>query len=247
MEAVKILIVEDQALVSENLATKLRRKGFEVIGQVDSGEDALTLIDKNAPDLIIMDIYLAGKLDGIQTAQKINEQHEIPFIYLTDHYDRNTVNRAKETFPANYLIKPFNEHELNVAIQLAFFNASVNKEQTEDGEDVFEEQYLLNNSIFIKENSRYQKIPVENIVRVNADRAYSKIFTTDRTFTFTGSLNTISKQLTDPSFVRVHRSHLVNINKITAYEGNTIYIDDVDIPVSKPYQKKFFSRFRVVK
>jgi len=246
MEAVKILIVEDQALVSENLAVKLRKRGFEVIGQIESGEGALKLIEKEAPDLILMDIYLAGELDGIQTAQKINEQHDIPFIYLTDHYDKNTVNRAKETFPANYLIKPFNEHELNVAIQLAFFNNGVNKEQGSE-ESSIEEQYLLNNSIFIKENSRYQKIPVENIVRVNADRAYSKIFTTDRSFTFTGSLNTISKQLTDPSFVRVHRSHLVNINKITAYEGNTIYIDDIDIPVSKPYQKKFFSRFRVVK
>lgn len=248
MESVKMFIVEDNVIVAENLAMKLEQLGFEILGIFDSGESVLEQIKTQVPDIVLMDIYLSGDLDGIQTAQKISEEHDIPFIYLSDHYDKSTVSRAMQTFPANYLIKPFNEHELNVAIQLAFHNASYDKhKEPEEEEEKEEAQYVMNNSIFIKENSRYQKIAIEDIIRVEADRAYSKIHTTQKTITFTGSLNVIARQLDDPAFVRVHRSHFVNMTKITAYEGNMIYIDEVQIPVSKQYQKEFFSRFRVMR
>ena len=248
MESVKIFIVEDNVIVAENLSMKLEKAGFEIIGMFESGEEALQKIKTQVPDLIIMDIFLKGKLDGIQTAEKINQDFQIPFIYLTDHYDKPTVSRAMQTFPANYLIKPFHEHELNVAIQLAFHNATADKlKAPEEEEEKESAEYVMNNSIFIKENSRYQKIAIEDIIRVEADRAYSKIHTTRKVITFTGSLNVITKQLSDPAFVRVHRSHFVNMQKITAYEGNVIYIGDVQIPVSKQYQKEFFSRFRVMR
>jgi len=248
MESVKLFIVEDNVIVAESLSLKLEKAGFEVVGMFDNGEEAIEKLKEQVPDLIIMDIFLAGHLDGIQTAEVINRDRQIPFIYLTDHYDRSTVKRAMQTFPANYLIKPFNEHELNVAIQIAFHNASHDKLKTPEEEEEKESaEYVMNNSIFIKENSRYQKIAIEDIIRVEADRAYSKIHTTSRVITFTGSLNVIEKQLSDGAFVRVHRSHFVNMNKITAYEGNTIYINDAQIPVSKQYQKEFFKRFRVMR
>jgi len=107
MEQIKVLIVEDKLLIAEDIAAKLRKHNLDVIGIHDRGEDALAGLDEGLPDLILMDINLAGELDGIETARRIQEKHVIPIIYLSDYTDSNTVNRAKQTLPANFLSKPF--------------------------------------------------------------------------------------------------------------------------------------------
>ncbi len=122
----KILVVEDEMLVAEDIAGRLRRLGYEVTDIVESGEEAILSVLKNPPDLVLMDIVLAGDMDGIETAEKIREHKQIPIVYLTAYGDKKTLNRSKITDPYGYVIKPFDEQQLNTTIEIA-----LNKYQTD--------------------------------------------------------------------------------------------------------------------
>lgn len=117
--ASKILIVEDEAVVSLDIARRLERMGYEIIARVASSVEAFAAIEMNAPDLILMDINLQGNSDGIEAAEKIDRQYQIPVIYLTAYAGEGTLQRAKETSPYGYILKPFKERELRAAIEVA--------------------------------------------------------------------------------------------------------------------------------
>ena len=115
----KILIVEDEALIALSIKKRLRNLGHEVCGIVASGEEALNQAAALKPDLVLMDIRLAGDLDGIETAALIRERLEIPSVYLTAHADETTLGRAKQTDPYGFILKPFHEIDLRIGLDMA--------------------------------------------------------------------------------------------------------------------------------
>ncbi len=115
----KILIVEDEAVVSLDIARRLEKMAYEVVARVASSEEAIAAIEANAPDLILMDINLQGSTDGIETAEQIDRDYRIPVIYLTAYAGDSTIERAKQTNPYGYILKPFKERELRAAIEVA--------------------------------------------------------------------------------------------------------------------------------
>lgn len=115
----KILIVEDELIVAENIARRLKQQGYEVVGIVDSGEAAIHEAVKTQPDLILMDIMLQGAIDGVQATFAINAQLRLPVIYMTAYADDATLERAKITEPYGYLVKPFKPHDLKTSIEVA--------------------------------------------------------------------------------------------------------------------------------
>ncbi len=119
MANAKILIVEDEGIVALDLANRLRRMGYCVVDSVGSGERAIEQATEMRPDLVLMDIRLRGKLDGIEAAQVIRVQLDIPVIYLTALADRDTIRRAEMTHPAGYITKPFEDEELRATIGAA--------------------------------------------------------------------------------------------------------------------------------
>jgi signal transduction histidine kinase/CheY-like chemotaxis protein len=121
----KILIVEDELLVAEDIAFRLKSLGYLITDLVISGEEALRAIRKEQPDLILMDIMLKGGLDGIQTHELINKEYKIPLVYLTSYSDEKTFSRAKLTQPFGYIIKPFEERELHTVIEVALYKHSM--------------------------------------------------------------------------------------------------------------------------
>lgn len=114
----EILVVEDDAIISLAIKTKLEEKGYDVINNVSTGEEALKLIQKHNPDLIVMDIKLKGKINGIEVCEQIKDL-DIPIIYLTGNEDIKFLIRALETMPDAYLLKPFENQELQYAVSLA--------------------------------------------------------------------------------------------------------------------------------
>jgi len=126
MSANKILIVEDEAVVSLDVTRRLEKMGYEVMGRIASGEEALELIEKERPDLVLMDINLQGEMDGIETATKLYKEYNLPVIYLTAYAGESTLERAKESKPYAYILKPFKERELHAAIEIA-----ISRHQTE--------------------------------------------------------------------------------------------------------------------
>ncbi|MFA6598215.1 MAG: PAS domain S-box protein [Ignavibacteriaceae bacterium] len=139
-ERPKILIVEDESIVALHIKNSLKRLGYDVFDVVSSGEEALKVIDNAKPDLTLMDIQLGGRMDGIETAEILFKQHQIPIIYLTAFADGPTIERAKNTEPYGYLIKPFEEKDLRGALEMALYKNKIENKLRES-----EERY---NSLF---------------------------------------------------------------------------------------------------
>jgi CheY-like chemotaxis protein len=112
----KILIVEDDFIVAIDLKIHLEKMGYHVLDITDNGNDALKKTRETNPDLILMDIHLKGNIDGIDTAQKINNLYHVPVIYVTGYNDKNTIKRANITEPFGYIVKPFEDKEIQTLI-----------------------------------------------------------------------------------------------------------------------------------
>ena len=118
MTQTTILIVEDEMIVAADLANKLGKLGYKVVGSADSGEESILMARELRPDLVLMDIILAGQMDGVEAAEQIRREFDLPVIFLTAHSDRATLERAKRSEPCGYILKPFEERELATQIEL---------------------------------------------------------------------------------------------------------------------------------
>ncbi len=119
--APRILVVEDEAIVAMALQARLENLGYAVVNVTASGEEAIVHAAELSPDLVLMDIRLAGAIDGIQAAEQIRVRYDIPVVYLTAYADQATLQRAKLTGPYSYLIKPVEESALHTAVEVALF------------------------------------------------------------------------------------------------------------------------------
>jgi len=128
----KILIVEDEGVVALDLATSLKSLRYNVIGTADSARAVYAILDKEVPDLILMDIHIKGNIDGIQTAEQIRKLFDIPIIYLTAYADDDTIERAKRTGPYGYLLKPFEKRILHSTIEMALYKSNMEKKLQEN-------------------------------------------------------------------------------------------------------------------
>lgn len=123
----KILIIEDEMVISMELTATLKRLGYEISGQAISGEEAVIKAGDLRPDLILMDIRLQGDMDGIEAAEIIRSRYDIPVVFLTAHSDEATLKRAIEIQPSGYLIKPFRDRELYSTIELGLHKRDIRR------------------------------------------------------------------------------------------------------------------------
>jgi PAS domain S-box-containing protein len=130
-EKVRILVVEDEALVAEDLKEMLRGFGNEVCDIADTGEKAIALAGKHQPDIVLMDINLAGAMDGITAGGEIRSRWGIPIIYVTAFATQAIIDRAKKTVPSGYILKPFNERQIQTAIEIALYNSALERQLKE--------------------------------------------------------------------------------------------------------------------
>jgi PAS domain S-box-containing protein len=138
MKKVKILIVEDEAIIAKDLEQRLQGMGYDVPSIATTGEDAFNKAKEFNPDLVLMDIILPGQMDGIEAANNIRLMADIPVIYLTAYADEEILDRAIKTEPFGYLIKPVEQRELQCIIKMAIYKHSMEKKLRES-----EERYRL--------------------------------------------------------------------------------------------------------
>ncbi|MGQ0737676.1 MAG: response regulator [Bacteroidota bacterium] len=122
MSEIRVLIVEDEPLIAEDIAATLRQADFVVSGIAYSKEEALDQINSHVPDLALLDINLNGGMEGIEIAEEINRKFILPFVFLTSYADKQTLVKAKQTEPSGYIVKPFSEASLYSAIEIALYN-----------------------------------------------------------------------------------------------------------------------------
>ena len=123
----KLLIAEDEKIIALDLSMRLSAFGYEVIGSVSSGKEVLEIVKANRPDLVLMDIFLKGDIDGIQTAQILRQEFFLSVIFLTAHSDDDTLQRAKLTEPYGYILKPFNDRDLRSILEMALYKVETER------------------------------------------------------------------------------------------------------------------------
>jgi len=131
-----ILIVEDEAITGISLKKSLTELGYSVIGIVQTGEQAVEIAVEKKPDLVLMDIQLAGKMDGITAAENIRIKTRIPVIYITAFSDDKSVEKAKVTEPYGYILKPIREHMLKTTIEIALYKTAIEHKHNERDEPI---------------------------------------------------------------------------------------------------------------
>ncbi len=234
MKTVKILIVENEHLTAQRIRITLERANYLITELVSSGEDAIRSIKSESPDLILMDIHLDGKIDGITTAAYIKKRYDLPVIFITQWEDKELFENAKETLPQNYLIKPFNDTTLINAIELALKHLENDLKKlpssyvAASGEGVFipteagiNVKLLFKDILYIKANGAYSDIYYEGEDNI---KSYHRISI---------SSNHVSEQLANPSLFKIHRSYYINILKIDKIFKSSVFIKGDEIPATE--------------
>ncbi|WP_422104452.1 LytR/AlgR family response regulator transcription factor [Winogradskyella sp.] len=249
---VKLLVVEDEILLANDIANKLQDNNYEVIGIADTAKKALGILERHDDiDMVLIDIILKGEFDGIELARFINDKHQIPFMFLTSHADQYIFERAKSVKPHAYLLKPFNARQVCIAVELALKNFS-NKDsqddihQNKDFEPYDNQVLSINDSLFLKKNQHFERVPLREILFLKADSNYCSVYTKTDRFIYSVGLNKIEEQLPTQRFMRVHRSYVVNINSVVGFEGNLLFIHNEKIPVSKAHKGDVFKHFKTI-
>lgn len=234
----KIGIVEDELLIAEKIKMILTEIGYSVCDPVSNFDDALTMIETEKPDLLLLDINLGKEKDGLDIAQLINDRYFLPFIFLTANSDMVTIERAKEVKPYAYLVKPFTKEELFAAIEIAannFNSTLVVRPAKSDAADA-------NNYTFIKDSHRFIKIMFKEIVFVESRENYVVINTTDKkSFTLRSTFSEFLAQLPEEMFFRIHRSYAIQIGLIDNFGNSEVTVSGITVPLSNTYRDGLFS------
>jgi DNA-binding LytR/AlgR family response regulator len=206
---IKITIVEDDYLIADFLCKAITNVGYQVIDVCNSYDSCLISIRKFQPDLMLIDIKIEGGRNGIAIAEHINKNYQIPFIYISSLKDRDTIEAATKTLPASYLLKPFEEDDLYISIEMALFNHA----QRNPKNKVLAESIVFDEALFIKQKNSFLKINKAEIIYIEAKDNYIKIQTDTNNFLVRQTINEVEKCLPD-YFFRIHRSFICNLNFI---------------------------------
>jgi DNA-binding LytR/AlgR family response regulator len=193
-----------------------------------------------------MDISLKGDLDGIETVQIMQNDYNIPVIYLTANADDLNFNRAKETNPYAFISKPFKKLDLQRAIEL-----TVNRLQSENGLEKSASEdnakpFILSDCIFIRHNEKMVKVGIKDILYVEAERNYCRIYSTNKEYLLVMTLKDMDEKLPQKHFIRVHRSFIVNLSQIDEVATSHIVIARKAIPVSKALKEELLKRLQTI-
>ncbi len=238
---VKILIVEDEMIIAANISLQLSGLGYTVTGIVPRGEDALHHVESDLPDIVLMDINLKGKLDGIETARQLQAVHDISLIYLTANADDAHFKRAKSTRPSAFISKPFKKLDLQRAIELSIENRAEANREPESSR-----QLVLEDRIFVRDHDKMIKVMLQDILYLEADRNYCRIFSKEKTYLLVGTLKKIEDKLPAKYFVRIHRSYIVNLNHINEVAISYVMIADKVIPLNKSAKDELLTRLQTL-
>lgn len=249
MSKKKILVVEDEAIVAKDIEVCLEKIGYNVMGTYSKGEKVIPAIEKEQPDLVLMDIMLAGEMTGIDVSTKIQENFDIPVVFLTAYADEKTISKAKVTEPYGYVIKPFKEIDLRTSIEMALYKFKKEKEKLAGIEQskIKNISTLSKEFIYVKSNSRLVKVQNDNILYVEALKDYVIIQTAHEKFTIHSTMKDIEKKLPEDSFMRVHRSYILNLKKIKSIEGALVIIEESNkkIPIGGSYKDQLYKRLNL--
>ena len=251
MEKLNIFIVEDESIVAKDIQNSLTKLGYNVLGIANNGKEAIENILNLKPDLVLMDIMIKGGMTGIEVAEKIREEVNIPVIFLTAYADESTLSKAKVTEPYGYILKPFKEIDLHSTIEMAIYkhqkDAALQKERDFLYSLVENKDDTTQDILFVKANSRLVKLYLKDIFYVEALKDYVVINTQYARYTVHSTMKDIEKKLGMIDFIRVHRSFIVRIEKIQSIENQSVVLENEKktIPVGGSYRDELLTKLNL--
>ncbi|MBU2996102.1 response regulator [Cellulophaga baltica] len=249
-QPIKILIVEDNVIIADDMQSMLEEIGYEIVDNVIVYEQAVEVLKTQQVDLVLIDIILASDKTGIDLGKHIRANYNIPFIFVTSNSDRATVENAKTVKPNGYLVKPFEQQDLYTSIEIALssfnYNEKGNSGNTKNDAPVNEEDKLMSNSvlkdsIFVKKQHLYYRIQFGDIQFIKADNVYLEVNTADKKFLVRSPLKDYLEKLPSNKFYRAHKSYIVNVDHIEAINSKDIMINNNLIPISKEFKEFIIS------
>ncbi len=251
MAQTNVLVVEDESIVSKDIQQSLKKLGYNVVGAASTGEQAVKLAIETTPDIILMDIMLKGEMTGIEAATQVRAETNIPVIFLTAYADESTLSKAKVTQPYGYIIKPFKEIDIHTSIEMALYKHKKEAEVLKERDLLFnlvEGQGASKDQLFVKSNSRLVKLRTSDIYYIEALKDYVVINTLNTRYTIHSTMKDIEAKLPETDFIRVHRSFIVRIDKITAIEQPNLILenDKKIIPIGGSYKDDLAKRLNFV-
>jgi DNA-binding LytR/AlgR family response regulator len=248
MKDIKVLILEDQLPEASYLRDKLINLGYQVPAVATSLSQGLEYFSMYQPDISVVDIYLDGKPDGIVYGMKMSEEGQAkkPFLFLTGSVDCSTFSLAKASKPYHYLVKPFNEVEIEYAIELAL-------ERYRSEATMMPSPYLRHhtpNSVFVKRGNTLVSILYDEIKYIEVDGKYSKLICYNQKFIVQQSLGELHNTLPTDQFLRVHRRYVINLKEITRIDTQTheiFFKDGNTLFFSRRYLEEFLNIFKFIK
>lgn len=235
MADTRILIVEDEALIADHIALVLEDLGYVVAGIADEGRMALDMVRDLSPDLVLLDINLAGPLDGVDVAQEVNRRFPVPIVFVTSNTSERTLERVKVTEPAGFVVKPYTAADLASNVGIALYKARAQRTLAvapveEDG-------------FFIKEKHELIRLRYAEVLYAEAMDNYTRLHTLRGRHVLSQTLKLVEQKLEPEGFVRVHRSYLVNLRHVELIAPRHVVVAGGDeVPVSEGQRQALLER-----
>lgn len=236
MPEARVFIVEDEFLHLENTKLAIESCGYKVVGESGHADEAESAILKASPDIILMDISLPGKLNGISLSQKL-ERHGIPIIFTTSFSDEATILEAAQVNPRGYLVKPIDQANLKAVIVMALKSKEISPDE---GLEIGEK------SVLIKSGNKLQKIELRDVLWIeSAGDHYSKIVTEKHQLVSRHTLKKMCALLNQSLFIQVHRAYVVNLQKVDSIheKEQILNIGHQEIPIGRTFKEALYEQF----
>ena len=209
--------------------------GYECL-HTDQASEALTLMRQHEFDLFLLDIFITGELDGVELAHEVRAKSDSPLIFITSYFDAQTLDRVKPIKPEAYIVKPFEERNLTANIELALYHHRKPKNPTTVGPD----------KVFIKDQGELIALNPEEIIYIEADDNYSNIHTIEKRYLLSHPIKRIEEKVQNLPFVRVHKSYIVNLTKVTSIQEGFIFLGESRIPLGRTYRQDFMNALTIL-
>ena len=234
-----ILIVEDEMVVAADLQDLLASYGFPNSTIAINYTEAIAVLESKPVHFALLYIHLGGYKTGIDVAKYITDKIAIPFIFLTAYEDLKTVNAALATSPHAYLQKPFGSATLYAALQLAINNFKKAQDSTSNEED----SLIIRDAFFVKDKNGYTRIAVQDVQYIRSDGNYMELHTNTKKHLIRIPQKALLAQLPD-SFMKVHKSYIVNSASITSIGNEALLLGEISIPLATNYRNDLLERLR---
>lgn len=231
----KILIVEDELELAENIKELLEEDGYDVPFIFENAHDTLNYLHENQVDLILMDIQIKGQIDGIDLAYKIKEDSSTPIVFSTAYSSREILDRFSQNMYDGYLVKPFTRDSLHASIHLGLKRGKEKKLQKPVHIPILK---IIDKGLIVP-------LPVTDILYMKAYGLYSKVVTSAKIYVIRDILKNVEEKLPKEHFLRVHKSYLVNLCHVDMFNAKKISIKEHLIPVRRGLYNELKERMKV--